>query len=186
MPAIVQIFLFVAINCGSLPKELIESELFGYVPGAFTGASKNGQPGKFELANGGTIFLDEIGDMPLALQVSLLRVLQTKTITRLGDTHERKLMYGLSLPPMLTLMEAVHNQTFRSDLYYRLNVLSIEVPPLRERKTDIPDLIHHFIAEKAGILRKTSQKSVLLLSKHYAVIHGPEISGNWKTSLSVL
>lgn len=151
-------FPFVAINCGSLPKELIESELFGYVPGAFTGASKNGQPGKFELANGGTIFLDEIGDMPLALQVSLLRVLQTKTITRLGDTHERKIDVRVITATNVNLMEAVHNQTFRSDLYYRLNVLSIEVPPLRERKTDIPDLIHHFIAEKSRNLEKNVTK----------------------------
>lgn len=151
-------FPFVAINCGSLPKELIESELFGYVPGAFTGASKNGQPGKFELANGGTIFLDEIGDMPLALQVSLLRVLQTKTITRLGDTHERKIDVRVITATNVNLMEAVHNQTFRSDLYYRLNVLSIEVPPLCERKTDIPDLIHHFIAEKSRNLEKNVTK----------------------------
>ncbi len=110
------------------------------------------------MANGGTIFLDEIGDMPLALQVSLLRVLQTKTITRLGDTHERKIDVRVITATNVNLMEAVHNQTFRSDLYYRLNVLSIEVPPLRERKTDIPDLIHHFIVEKSRNLEKNVTK----------------------------
>ena len=145
---------FVAINCGSLPKDLIESELFGYVPGAFTGASKNGQPGKFELANGGTIFLDEIGDMPLTLQVSLLRVLQSKTITRLGDTHEKPIDVRVITATNVNLLEAVRNQTFRSDLYYRLNVLPIEIPPLRERQTDIPHLVYHFIADKSRKLKK--------------------------------
>ncbi len=96
--------------------------------------------------------------MPLALQVSLLRVLQTKTITRLGDTHERKIDVRVITATNVNLMEAVHNQTFRSDLYYRLNVLSIEVPPLCERKTDIPDLIHHFIAEKSRNLEKNVTK----------------------------
>lgn len=147
-------FPFVAINCASLPKDLIESELFGYVPGAFTGASKSGQPGKFELASGGTIFLDEIGDMPLSLQVSLLRVLQTKTITRLGDSHEKRIDVRVITATNADLLGSVRNHTFRGDLYYRLNVLSIEVPPLRERHEDIPRLVDHFIAEKSRQLGK--------------------------------
>lgn len=147
-------FPFVAINCASLPKNLIESELFGYVPGAFTGASKSGQPGKFELASGGTIFLDEIGDMPLSLQVSLLRVLQTKTITRLGDTNEKRIDVRVITATNADLLESVQNHTFRGDLYYRLNVLSIEVPPLRQRHEDIPRLVDHFITEKSRQLGK--------------------------------
>lgn len=145
---------FVAINCGSLPKELIESELFGYVPGAFTGASKTGQPGKFELANGGTIFLDEIGDMPLALQTSLLRVLQTRSITRIGDTHQKSIDVRVITATNVNLLKAVENKDFRNDLYYRLNVLSIEIPPLRTRTSDIPLLSLHFLEMKNQKLRK--------------------------------
>jgi sigma-54 dependent transcriptional regulator, acetoin dehydrogenase operon transcriptional activator AcoR len=148
-------FPFIAVNCASLPRDLIESELFGYIPGAFTGASRNGQPGKFELANGGTIFLDEIGDMPLALQGSLLRVLQTKAITRLGDSHEKKIDVKIITATNVNLEQQVQNHMFRSDLYYRLNVLSIDIPPLRKRKEDIPELINHFITEKSHQLGKS-------------------------------
>ncbi|MDF2654836.1 MAG: sigma54 specific transcriptional regulator [Bacillota bacterium] len=146
---------FIAINCGSLPKGLIESELFGYEGGAFTGASKDGQPGKFELANGGTIFLDEIGDMALELQTSLLRVIQTREITRIGGRLPRKIDVRIMAATNVNLSESVKNRSFRSDLYYRLNVLSILIPPLRQRTEDIPVLIEHFIKVYNQSLGKT-------------------------------
>lgn len=135
---------FIPINCAALPKNLIESELFGYENGAFTGANKNGNPGKFELADGGTIFLDEIGDMPLELQTTLLRVLQNKEIIRVGGKHPKSIDVRIIAATNSDLETAVKNKEFRSDLYYRLNVLSIEIPPLRERKEDISLLIDHF------------------------------------------
>ncbi len=136
---------FIAINCGSLPKGLIESELFGYEGGAFTGANKDGQPGKFELASGGTIFLDEIGDMALELQTTLLRVIQTREIVRIGGRRPKKIDVRIMAATNVNLSESVKNKSFRSDLYYRLNVLSILIPPLRQRTEDIPVLIDHFI-----------------------------------------
>lgn len=135
---------FIAINCAALPNNLIESELFGYESGAFTGANKNGNPGKFELADGGTIFLDEIGDMPLELQTTLLRVLQNKEIIRIGGKHPKAVNVRIIAATNSNLEEAVRNKAFRSDLYYRLNVLSIVIPPLRERREDISLLIDHF------------------------------------------
>ncbi len=136
---------FVAINCGALPKGLIESELFGYERGAFTGASKEGNPGKFELADGGTIFLDEIGDMPLDVQVSLLRVLQTKEIMRIGAKYSKKINVRVIAATNRDLTEAIEAKTFREDLFYRLNVLTIHVPPLRERTEDITELADFFV-----------------------------------------
>ncbi len=136
---------FIAINCGSLPKGLIESELFGYEGGAFTGASKEGQPGKFELASGGTIFLDEIGDMPLELQATLLRVIQTREIVRIGGRQPKKIDVRIMAATNVNLSESVQSKSFRNDLYYRLNVLSIIIPPLRQRTDDIPVLIDQFI-----------------------------------------
>ena len=135
---------FLPINCAALPKNLIESELFGYEGGAFTGAQKNGAPGKFELADGGTIFLDEIGDMPLELQTTLLRVLQNKEIIRVGGKKTIPINVRVIAATNSNLEEAVQNKRFRSDLYYRLNVLSITIPPLRYRKEDISPLIDHF------------------------------------------
>lgn len=146
---------FIAINCGSLPKGLIESELFGYEPGAFTGANKEGHPGKFELANGGTIFLDEIGDMPLELQASLLRVLQTKEIVRIGGKQKKTIDVRIMAATNVDLLHSVQKKEFRNDLYYRLNVLSIEIPPLRERKSDIMLLVNHFIDSISHMLGKT-------------------------------
>lgn len=136
---------FVAINCGALPRGLIESELFGYERGAFTGASKDGKPGKFELADGGTIFLDEIGDMPFDVQVSLLRVLQTREVIRIGGTHPIKISVRVIAATNRTLQEAIEAKTFRQDLYYRLNVLRIQIPPLRERVGDICELADNFV-----------------------------------------
>lgn len=136
---------FVAINCGALPKGLIESELFGYEGGAFTGASKEGNPGKFELADGGTIFLDEIGDMPLDVQVNLLRVLETKEVLRIGGKYPKKINVRIIAATHQNLVEAIEEKTFREDLYYRLNVLTINVPPLRERGNDILELADYFV-----------------------------------------
>lgn len=136
---------FIAINCAALPKGLIESELFGYETGAFTGANKSGNPGKFELADGGTLFLDEIGDMPLEVQATLLRVLQNKEIIRIGGKKPKSIDVRIIAATNSNLESAVKNKLFRSDLYYRLNVLSIKLPPLRERMEDLPLLLKYFV-----------------------------------------
>lgn len=136
---------FIAINCGAIPDALLESELFGYVPGAFTGAGKNGKIGKFELANKGTIFLDEIGDMPLHLQVKLLRVLQGKVVIPIGSNKPIDINVRVISATNKKLEDMVRDGLFREDLYYRLNVIPIEIPPLRERIEDIPVLIDYFL-----------------------------------------
>jgi PAS domain S-box-containing protein len=136
---------FVAMNCGAIPRDLIGSELFGYVEGAFTGAYKGGRPGKFELASGGTLFLDEIGDMPLEQQVSLLRVLQDKTITRIGGDNAVVVDVRIICATNKNLQQEVARGNFRQDLYYRLNVISINLPPLREHREDIPLMFDVFI-----------------------------------------
>ncbi|AUI37048.1 transporter substrate-binding protein [Geobacillus sp. LEMMJ02] len=137
---------FIALNAGAIPRELIASELFGYVEGAFTGSKKGGSIGKFEAANGGTLFLDEIGEMPLELQVSLLRVLEERKIVRIGDYKERPVNVRVIAATNRNLKEEIAYQgSFRSDLYYRLNVFTIHVPPLRHRIEDIPDLSMQFL-----------------------------------------
>lgn len=136
---------YLKINCGAIPVNLLESELFGYVKGAFTGASQNGKMGIFELANGGTLFLDEIGELPMNLQSSLLRVLQDGEITRVGDTKSRKVDVRIIAATNRNIEDMISKNMFRMDLYYRLNVVSIVVPPLRERIEDIPALAEFFI-----------------------------------------
>lgn len=136
---------FVAINCGALPRGLVESELFGYEKGAFTGANKDGNPGKFELADGGTLLLDEIGEMPLDVQVTLLRVLETKQIMRIGSKYPKSIDVRVIASTNRDLRKSIADQTFRSDLFYRLNVFSVELPPLRERGHDICELADHFV-----------------------------------------
>ena len=128
---------FVAINCGALPRSLVESELFGYEGGTFTGSKKTGQPGKFELANGGTIFLDEIGEMPFDVQVSLLRVLQNREVIRVGAKMAIEIDVRVIAATNKDLEESIRNRTMREDLYYRLNAFSIKIPALRERGDDI-------------------------------------------------
>ncbi|KKI91984.1 acetoin dehydrogenase [Bacillus sp. SA1-12] len=135
---------FVAVNCGAIHKELIASELFGYVDGAFTGARRQGYKGKFEQANNGTIFLDEIGEISESMQVSLLRVLQERTITPIGGTKEIPLNIRVIAATNRNLSQMVHEGTFREDLYYRLHVYPVTVPSLRDRKKDIPHLIRYF------------------------------------------
>ena len=144
---------FLAVNCAAIPRDLIESELFGYVEGAFTGANKRGRLGKFELASGGTLFLDEVADIPLEVQVKLLRVLQEKTIVRVGGDRTIPINCRLIAATNRDLHQAVADQKFRQDLLYRLNVITIEVPRLRERQGDIPLFIDQFIqtlAERSG------------------------------------
>ena len=128
---------FVAVNCGSLPRNLLEAELFGYVEGAFTGASKGGKMGLFEMAHGGTIFLDEIGEMPVETQVQLLRVLQEKEIRRIGSDRVTPVNIRVITATNRDLYKEIQEKGFREDLYYRLNVLNIVIPPLRERRADI-------------------------------------------------
>jgi PAS domain S-box-containing protein len=138
---------FVKINCGAIPETLLESELFGYEPGAFTGAGKKGKIGILEIANNGTIFLDEIGALPIPLQVKLLRVLQSQEIMRVGGVAPRKIDVRVIAATNIDLEEMVRLGRFRPDLYYRLNVVPIFVMPLRERKEDIPALLHHFLGK---------------------------------------
>lgn len=135
---------FVAVSCAALAESLLESELFGYEKGSFTGASER-KKGKFELANGGTIFLDEIGDIPPKLQADLLRVLQEKSFYRVGGTEEVRVDVRVVAATHKDLKQAVEDGAFREDLYYRLNVIEIRIPPLRERKEDIPLLAAHFV-----------------------------------------
>ncbi len=140
---------FVAVNCGALPRNLVESELFGYSEGAFTGASRSGKPGKFELADGGTIFLDEIGELPLDAQVSLLRLLQNGEVTRVGGKSSRMVSVRVVAATNRNLEQAVQERSFREDLYYRLNVFPINLPPLRERGGDVSLLARHFLRKFA-------------------------------------
>lgn len=138
---------FIAVNCSALPETLLESELFGHEKGAFTGAERQ-KPGRFEMADAGTIFLDEIGDLAPATQVKLLRVLQQREFTRLGGTETLTMRARILTATNRDLEAAVRSQTFREDLYYRINVFPIQLPPLRERPEDIPDLVAHFLARQ--------------------------------------
>jgi transcriptional regulator with PAS, ATPase and Fis domain len=137
---------FVAFNCGVFTEELIASELFGYERGAFTGANKI-KKGLLEMAEGGTVFFDEVGELPLSMQVKLLRVLQERTLLRVGSTEEIAVDFRVLAATNKDLRREVEAGTFRSDLYYRLDVLTINVPSLAERKEDIPLLAHHFLAK---------------------------------------
>mgnify|MGYP000577171348 FL=1 len=159
---------FVPINCGAIPTELIESELFGHEKGAFTGAI-SARPGRFEMAEGGTLFLDEIGDLPLAMQVKMLRVLQERTFERVGGTKTLKTNVRIIVATHKDLEKMVSEETFREDLFYRLNVFPLEVPPLRERREDIPLLLNELISrmenEKRGSIRFNSA-AIMSLCRH--------------------
>jgi len=143
---------FVKINCTAIPENLMESELFGYEKGAFTGAATS-KPGKFEQADTGTVFLDEIGDVPASVQVKLLRVLQEREFERLGSNKTRRIDVRVIAATNVDLRAALEQGTFRQDLYYRLNVVPINLPPLRERKEDIPFLADHFMKTQSRELR---------------------------------
>lgn len=140
-----QDYPFVKLNCAALPMELVESELFGYEKGAFTGANQAGKPGKFEIANNGVLFLDEISSMPLAIQSKLLRVLQDKVVVRLGGNNRMQVNVKIIAATNDKLEELVKKQKFREDLYYRLNVIQVNLPPLRERREDIILLANYFL-----------------------------------------
>lgn len=156
---------FIAVNCGAIPRDLVGSELFGYAEGAFTGAKREGNPGKFELASGGTLFLDEIGDMPFEQQATLLRAIQERAITRIGGNQIIPVDVRIICATNKNLQKEMEKGNFRSDLYYRLNVIFLSIPPLRDRPEDIPLLTKLFI-KKLSI--KTGQKyfvSDILLNK---------------------
>jgi transcriptional regulator of acetoin/glycerol metabolism len=160
---------FIVVNCAAIPRSLLESELFGYEPGTFTGGLKQGKPGKFELANGGTIFLDEIGELTPDLQVILLRVLQEQRITRVGGSKPIPVDIRVIAATNKDLKKAIKKGEFRSDLYYRLNILQIHIPPLRSRTQDIPDLVHWFITKwtpENAKPKKFSKEAIEFLQRH--------------------
>jgi len=166
---------FVVLNCGAIPRTLIESELFGYADGAFTGARRGGQPGKFEIADGGTIFLDEIGEMPLDMQTRLLRVIEEGTVMRVGDSRDIPVDVRIVAATNKDLAAEVVRGNFRKDLYYRLNVLPIRLPSLRERTEDIPLLIDFYMRK---ISRKLNRKPVAMSPEYLERLTRLEWSGN--------
>lgn len=166
---------FIALNCGAIPRNLIESELFGYEEGAFTGAKTKGQPGKFEIADGGTIFLDEIGEMPLDLQTRLLRVIEEGTVSRIGSIQEKVVNVRVISATNKDLKEEVEMGTFRKDLYYRLNVLPLRLPSLRERRSDIPLLVGYFMER---VSKKLNKKSLSFTEEEMDRLIGYDWPGN--------
>jgi transcriptional regulator with PAS, ATPase and Fis domain len=174
---------FIAINCGAIPKSLIESELFGYEGGSFTGAKREGCPGKLELADRGTLFLDEIGDMPFDVQSTLLRVLQSREITRIGGTRTKKIDVRIIAATNKNLLDAVARQTFRNDLFYRLNVFSITVPPLRDRPEDVRILADYFRRKYAGLAAKEPPP---IAEQVYSILEAFSWKGNVRELENVL
>lgn len=160
---------YVKINCGAIPPPLLESELFGYEKGAFTGADQRGKPGLFEQADGGTIFLDEIGEMPVDLQVKLLRVLQELEVMRIGGRSSKKINVRVLCATNRNLKEMVNKGTFREDLFYRLNIVPIHIPPLRERRSDIAPLAFYFVSKtnKKYQFNKKIHPEVIYLLEQY-------------------
>lgn len=160
----------VQLNCASMPENLLESELFGYEKGAFTGALNTGKPGLIEAADQGTLFLDEVNSMPLSLQAKLLRVLETKTILRIGSLRPKPVNFRLITAANADLRECVKNHTFREDLYYRLNVIPIEIPPLRNRREDIIPLGKHFLhlfCQKYGVEKQLAPKIYRMMEAYF-------------------
>ena len=166
---------FVAVNCASIPRELVESELFGYEKGAFTGASKEGHSGKFELADGGTIFLDEIGELPLDIQSKLLRVLDNGKIVRIGGTCEKQLNVRVIGATNRVLLDEISKKNFREDLYYRLSVMEIRTIPLRERKDDIDVLVKDFI-ERLNL--QNGNKNIIVKKEYINKLKNYDWNGN--------
>ncbi|ASS99304.1 sigma-54-dependent Fis family transcriptional regulator [Geobacillus thermocatenulatus] len=162
---------FVSVNCAAIPESLLEAELFGYEDGAFTGAKKGGKPGKFQLAHRGTLFLDEIGDMPLAMQAKILRALEEKKVEKVGGLYETEVDVRIIAATNKPLEEMVRNGTFREDLFYRLNIIRIHLPPLRERKTDIPALLAYHMermCRQFGVALKSFTKEAMEVLVHYS------------------
>ena len=166
---------FIAINSAAIPKNLIESELFGYVEGAFTGAKKSGQIGKFEMANKGTIFLDEIGEMPLELQTRLLRVIEEGVVSKIGDTEQIAVDVRIIAASNKDLREEVAKGNFREDLFYRLNVLPMTILPLRERFEDIPLLVDYFMKK---ISKRLNKREVLITKEYMDILMNYSWPGN--------
>lgn len=166
-----RIYPFIRLNCAAIPRDLLEAELFCYEPGAFTGAGNKGKPGKFELAHRGSIFLDEISDLPVDMQPKLLRVLEEKEMERLGGTRLTKSDFRLIAATAMELDALVEKGCFRKDLFYRLNVLPIRIPPLRERKEDLPLLTNYFvqkISKEMGIKIVSISPQVMEIFKEYS------------------
>jgi transcriptional regulator with PAS, ATPase and Fis domain len=173
---------FVPVDCSAIPRELLESELFGYAPGAFTGASREGKAGKFELAQGGTIFLDEIGEMPLEMQAKLLRVLQERQLIRVGGITPQPVTCAVIAATNRDLETLVAQGRFRRDLLYRLDVIRIEVPPVRDRPEDIPLLVAHYWERKSRELGRVAQLSAEALR----VLEGYTWPGNVRELVNVV
>lgn len=167
--------VFMAVNCGAIPEKLIESELFGYEEGAFTGAKKGGNLGKFEMANDGTIFLDEIGEMPVDMQVKLLRVIEEGLIVRVGGHSQIPVNVRIIAATNKNLKEEVENRNFRGDLFYRLNVLPIPLPPLRDRKDDIYLLVDYYMNK---ISKKLNKRKIKITSNQMDKLIQYEWPGN--------
>ncbi|WP_290783635.1 sigma 54-interacting transcriptional regulator [Halomonas sp.] len=165
---------FVEVNCGAIPDNLFESEMFGYQPGAFSGATRQGKAGLLEQAEGGTLFLDEIGELPMVMQTKLLKVIQDGTFTRLGDTRSRRVDFRLVVATNKALAEQVEEGTFRLDLYYRVNVIPVTLPPLRDRREDIPGLVEQCLD---GLNGRYGRKK-LLHSSVWSELMGRDWPGN--------
>jgi transcriptional regulator with PAS, ATPase and Fis domain len=161
---------FVKVNCAGIPEQLLESELFGYHEGAFTGAKKGGQLGKFQAAHTGTIFLDEIGDMPMAMQVKLLRVLQEKEVEPIGSNKQHKIDVRIIAATNRNLEKLIQEDSFRADLYYRLNVVTLQTPPLRERREDIPEICNYLLEklnkELGTNIKEINQRAMDILNQY--------------------
>ena len=174
---------FIKLNCAAVPAELIESELFGYEEGAFTGAKKGGKAGKFEMAAGGTLFLDEIGDMPLPMQAKLLRVLQEREVERIGGIATRPVDIRIIAATARHLEELVGQGQFRSDLYYRIHVIPIRIPPLRERREDIAEIATHFLSRLAMDAGEPEQR---LSPEVLEILHAHSWPGNVRELRNVM
>lgn len=174
---------FVRINCAAIPKDLLESELFGYEKGAFTGAQSKGKPGKIELADKGTVFLDEIGDLPLEMQPKLLRVLEEKEIERIGGTTVKKVDFRLIAATNQNLDQLISSRQFRKDLFYRLNVIPLAIPPLRERREDIIPLAEHLLDQISG---QTLGPDLCLAPEAENILIGHDWPGNVRELYNVL
>jgi transcriptional regulator with PAS, ATPase and Fis domain len=178
-----RLYPFVRINCAAIPQELMESELFGYEQGAFTGAFYKGKPGKFELAHHGTVFLDEIGDLPLHMQPKLLRVLEEKELERVGGTAVIPVDFRLIAATNQNLEQMVADGRFRRDLFYRLNVFPLKVPPLRERREDVLPLTHHALDR---ILQDSPGKALRIDSAAEKMLRDHDWPGNARELCNVL
>jgi len=174
---------FIRVNCSAIPRELLESELFGYEAGSFTGARKNGKKGKFELADKGSIFMDEVGDMPLQMQSELLRVLQEKEVDRIGGTRSIRVDFRLIAATNKNLEEMIKKGLFREDLFYRINVVRIELPPLRKRIEDIPILTDCFFKQKA---KEIGLEKINLSPNALKALQSYDYPGNIRELINVL